>query len=122
MCIVQDHHNNTGIWSQIESATRYLAKKEGSLYIITGPLFKGENIKSIGNGVLVPSHIYKIIYSPQQHKAAVYLTLNAPGSEYRVISLTELETLSGINFFPKMSKEMKVQLLNVPAPKEIKHY
>ena len=42
LCIVQDHYNNTGIWSNIESATRYLAKKEGSLYIITGSSLKGK--------------------------------------------------------------------------------
>lgn len=118
--VPQDHNHNTGLWSNIESATRYLAKKEGSLYIITGPIFKGD-IKSIGNGVLVPTMIYKIIYSPKQQKAAAYLTNNAPGREYQVISVKELETLTGINFFPKMSEEKKTQLLNLPEPKEMKH-
>ena len=118
--VPQDHNNNTGIWSNIESATRYLAKKEGSLYIITGPIFKG-NIKSIGNGVLVPTMIYKVIYSPKQQKAAAYLTNNAPGREYQIISVKELEALTGINFFPKMSEEKKTQLLNLPEPKEMKH-
>lgn len=118
--VPQDHNNNTGIWSNIESATRYLAKKEGSLYIITGPIFKG-NIKSIGNGVLVPTMIYKVIYSPKQQKAAAYLTNNAPGRDYQVISIKELEALTGINFFPKMSEEKKAQILNLPEPKEMKH-
>lgn len=59
--VPQDHNHNTGIWSSIESATRYLAKKEGSLYVITGPIYKG-TLKSIGNGVLVPTYIYKVIY------------------------------------------------------------
>ena len=40
--VPQDHYNNTGIWSNIESATRYLAKKKGSLYIITGSSLKGK--------------------------------------------------------------------------------
>lgn len=118
--VPQDHNHNTGIWSNIESATRYLAKKEGSLYIITGPIFKG-NIKAIGNGVLVPTMIYKVIYSPKQQKAATYLTNNAPGREYQVISIKELEALTGINFFPKMSEEKKQQLLSLPEPKEMKH-
>jgi endonuclease G len=118
--VPQDHNNNTGIWSNIESATRYLAKKEGSLYIITGPIFKGD-IKAIGNGVLVPTMIYKVIYSPKQQKAVAYLTNNAPGREYQVISIKELETLTGINFFPKMSEEKKAQMLSLPEPKEMKH-
>jgi endonuclease G len=119
--VPQDHHNNTGIWSNIESATRYLAKKEGSLYIITGPIFKGESLKTIGNGVFIPTMIYKIIYSPKQNKAAVYLTNNIADNNYQIISVQELETLSGINFFPKMSTEQKAQLLSLPEPKNIKH-
>ena len=117
--VPQDHNNNTGIWSSIESATRYLAKKEGSLYIITGPIFKGE-IKAIGNGVLIPTMIYKVIYSPKQ-KAAAYLTNNVSGREYQVISIKELEALTGINFFPKMSEEKKTQLLSLPEPKTQKY-
>ena len=118
--VPQDHNHNTGIWSSIESATRYLAKKEGSLYVITGPIYKG-TLKSIGNGVLVPTYIYKIIYSPKQQKAAVYFTNNEPGKAYHIISVKELEILSGINFFPKMSEEKKTQLLSLPEPKEMKH-
>ena len=117
--VPQDHNHNTGIWSNIESATRYLAKKEGSLYVITGPIYKG-TLKSIGNGVLVPTYIYKIIYSPKQQKAAVYFTNNEPGKAYHVISVKELEILSGINFFPKMSEEKKTQLLTLPEPKAYK--
>lgn len=41
---------------------------EGSLYVITGPIYKG-SITAIGNGVLVPTMVYKIIYSPKQKKS-----------------------------------------------------
>ena len=116
----QDSNLNRFLWSNIESATRYLAKKEGSLYVITGPIYKG-TLKSIGNGVLVPTYIYKIIYSPKQQKASAYFVNNEPGKEYRVISVKELEILSGINFFPKMSEEKKTQLLSLPEPKEMRH-
>lgn len=118
--IPQDHNNNTGIWSSIESAIRYLAKNEGSLYVITGPIYKG-SIKSIGNGVLVPTMVYKIIYSPKQKKASAYLVNNAPGKEYQVITIAELETLTGINFFPKMNETQKVQKLSLPEPKPHKN-
>lgn len=60
-------------------------------------------------------------YSPKQQKAAVYFTNNKPGKAYHVISVKELEILSGINFFPKMSEEKKTQLLSLPEPKEMKH-
>nr|WP_316723237.1 DNA/RNA non-specific endonuclease [Sulfurospirillum sp. 'SP'] len=84
-------------------------------------IFKGESLKTIGNGVFVPTMIYKIIYSPKQNKAAVYLTNNVADNNYQIISVQELETLSGINFFPKMSMEQKAQLFALPEPKNIKH-
>lgn len=114
--IPQDHDNNTGIWSSIESATRYLAKKEGSLYVITGPLYRG-TLKSIGNGVLVPSMIYKIIYSPKQQKASAYVVNNAQGKAYEVLSIKELESVAGINFFPHMNDAQKSEKLSLPEPK-----
>lgn len=119
--IPQDHNNNTGIWSSIESSTRYLAKKEGSIYVMTGPIF-GSNIKAIGsNNVLIPTLIYKIIYSPKEKKASAYVVNNAPGKEYKIVSIQELELITGINFFPKMTDTQKAQVFSLPEPKEQKH-
>lgn len=118
--IPQDHVSNTGVWSSIESATRYLAKKEGRLHVITGALFVGNRVKAIGNNVLVPSMIYKVIYSPKQQKAAVYIVDNEPSSTYKVISVQEIEKYAGINFFPKMSEAQKANILELPVP-QAKH-
>lgn len=114
----QDHVLNAGVWSSIESATRYLAKKEGRLHVITGALFMGNRVKAIGNNVLVPSMIYKVIYSPKQQKAAVYVVDNAPSKNYKVISVSDLEKYAGIDFFPKMSETQKAEILDLPVPQE----
>jgi len=114
--VPQDHSNNTGIWSSIEGATRHLANKEGGVFVITGAMFKGENLKSIGKGVLVPSHVYKIVYSPKQQKGAAYLCDNVAGDNYKTVSIAELESIAGINFFPQLSKAQKEKVLELPAP------
>lgn len=117
--VPQDHNNNTGIWSAIEGATRYLANKEGGIFVITGAMFKGDKLKAIGkNNVLVPSHVYKVIFSPKQQKGAAYLCDNAPGDAYKVVSIAEIESLAGINFFPKLSKAQKEKILELPVPKK----
>jgi endonuclease G len=117
--VPQDHNNNTGIWSQIEGATRHLANKEGGIFVITGAMYQGTNIKAIGkNNVLVPTQVYKVIFSPKQQKGAVYLCNNAPGNNYKTISIAELEKMSGINFFPKLSNQAKEKLLELPAPRK----
>ena len=117
--VPQDHNNNTGIWSAIEGATRHLANKEGGVFVITGAMFKGDKLKAIGkNNVLVPTQVYKVIFSPKQQKGAAYLCDNAPGDAYKVVSIAEIETLVGINFFPKLSKAQKEKILELPVPKK----
>ncbi len=117
--VPQDSNNNRGIWSGIEGATRHLANKEGGIFVITGALFKGDKLKAIGkNNVIVPTQIYKIVYSPKQQKGAVYLCDNAPGDTYKAVSIAEIEVMAGINFFPKLSKAQKEKILELPNPKK----
>jgi len=117
--VPQDHSNNTGIWSAIEGATRHMANKESGIFVITGAMFKGDKLKAIGrNNVLVPTQVYKVIFSPKQQKGAAYLCDNAPGDNYKVASIAEIEALAGINFFPKLSKAQKEKILELPAPKK----
>jgi endonuclease G len=115
--VPQDHRNNTVIWSAIEKETRQLATKEGDEYIITGPLFKTDKPKAIGkNNVLVPTQVYKIVYSLKQQKGAVYLCDNTATGNCKVISISELEAMSGINYFPKLPKAQKDNKLNLVLP------
>ncbi|MDD2356461.1 MAG: DNA/RNA non-specific endonuclease [Thiovulaceae bacterium] len=115
--VPQDHNNNTGIWSSIEGATRYLTQQKGEIYIITGPIFEGSNIKRMNGRVFVPTKLFKAIYIPSSNQAAAYLTENASGNDYKVISIAELEKLIGINLFPKMSQDVKNHVATLPVPK-----
>lgn len=115
--IPQNHNNNTGVWSRIESATRYITKKSGEAYIITGPIFQGSNLQKIGGRVLVPTKIFKAIYLPASNTAAAYITDNAPGDNYSVISIAQLEKLTGLNIFPKLSPSIKSQIASFPPVK-----
>lgn len=112
----QDHTDNTGLWSGVEEATRSLAKQRGELYVITGPLFIGSTIKRVNGRVLVPTHIFKAIYDPSTGKGASYLVNNAPETEYKVLSITQIEQMSGIRLFPKMSTAAKQTPMPLPAP------
>lgn len=115
--IPQAPGNNRGIWSSIEATTRHLTNQKGQLYIITGPLFIGNDLKRIGGRVLVPAKIYKAIYDPASGQGAAYLVDNAEGDSYRVISISELEKISGIRHFPKMSPSAKQTPMSLPEPR-----
>ena len=119
--VPQDHNNNAGLWSHIEGATRYLAKKDNDIYVVTGPIFIGNNLKRIGGRVLVPTKLFKAIYVPSSGQGAAYLTDNAPGEDYKVISISELEKMTGIDIFPKMTQSAKEHAMELPIPKGNQH-
>lgn len=114
--VPQDPDNNRVLWEGIESSTRRLVMKIGEAYVITGPLFVGPQLYSLGGGMLVPTDMFKAIYLPTLGKASVYVTPNAPGMAYRVITVAEAEQASGFNLFPAMPGSVKTTLISLPAP------
>jgi len=116
--VPQNSENNRGIWSAIEGATRHLTNEKGELYVITGPIFSGSPIKRIGGRVLVPSKLYKAIYDPSSGQGAAYLVSNSPSNDYEVISIAQLEQMSGLQLFPKMAPSDKQNAMDLPDPQE----
>lgn len=114
--VPQDADNNRHVWAGIEQAVRKLARREGGLYVITGPAFIGRELRKVGN-VLVPSHLYKVVYSPRQNAAAAYFVANAPDARYEMISVAELEGKVGINLLPALTPREKEAVLRLPQPK-----
>ena len=117
--VPQDGEHNRHIWAPIEGAVRKMAKKEGQLYVITGPAFLGANLRKVGN-VLVPTHLYKVVYSPRQKAAAAWFTENRAGAAIQVIPVAELERIVGITFLPTLSQQQKERMLRLPAVRQKK--
>jgi len=114
--VPQNPNNNRNLWEGIESATRTWAKSTGDLYIITGPLFIGSSIEQLHERVMVPTHLFKIIYDPTRNAAAAYLVLNKDTDEYSVISLEELSKISGIDFLPMLNSTEQHAKIDLPSP------
>ncbi|MGI4793575.1 MAG: DNA/RNA non-specific endonuclease [Janthinobacterium lividum] len=80
---------NRGIWARIESAVRKLTEQESELYLVTGPAFRGDQIKSIGpNGVLVPTSTWKAVYDPRVRGTGVYVCKNTDQPTCDIVSIT----------------------------------
>lgn len=114
--IPQNPDDNRRLWEGIESAVRTLVKREGDLYVITGPLFEGASLKQLHGRVMVPTRIYKAVYDPKRREAGAYLVNNAPGMAYEVVSVAAIEKLSGLDLFPGMSSQIKGRAMNLPSP------
>jgi len=103
----QNHEFNRGIWNKLEQQTRYWAKKYDGVYVITGGILK-ENLKTIGEErISVPEMYYKIIVdnSNGNYKAIAFLIPNKNSNQsfYKyVVTIDEIEKLTGIDFFPNL--------------------
>ncbi len=113
--VPQVHENNAGVWAGIESAARQLASAEGDIYVVSGPAFIGKDIKKIGN-VLVPTHIWKVIYSPAQHKAGAYLVTNDETRGYAVVTVSKLEKMVGLSLLPGLPQQVRDAGMALPKP------
>ena len=119
--VPQDGDNNRHVWAGIEGAVRKLARREGDLYVITGPVFLGSSLQKVGN-VLVPSHLYKLVYSPRQRAGAAFFIENRSTAEYETLSIAELESRVGINLMPSLSERDKQVMLRLPTVKPRKEH
>ncbi len=117
---------NSGIWANLEGKVRNYAKLADTLYVVTGCVVEGSSVtvtSGDGKRITVPTHYYKAMLYMGGHTSAVkpatggkkgymmaafYLPhdasiASASPLSYR-ISIDELETKTGIDFFPNFEK------------------
>lgn len=113
--VPQNPDNNRNLWESIERAVRgYSEQRE--IYVVTMPVFQGENLQSLKGRVLVPTHLAKAVYDAQQGSGAAYLAPNQAGADYKVVSLAELQQVSGIDAFPQVPVQVKQTAVPLPVP------
>ena len=115
--VPQVHANNAGIWAGIEGAVRQLAIREGEVYVVSGPAFIGEQVSSLNGRVLIPTHLWKVVYSPRHEHAGAYLVTNDETRTYSALSVSELERLIGIEPLPGVSQQVRDSLMALPVPR-----
>ncbi|MBC3871784.1 DNA/RNA non-specific endonuclease [Undibacterium oligocarboniphilum] len=113
--IAQDSNNNQILWEGIESATRTLATQHEKLFVVTGPIFDQRD-HLLNGRIMIPTRIFKAIYDPNRKEAAAYIVQNAPGMDYEVVSIHDLERQIGINVFPGITESIKMKAARLPEP------
>ena len=101
--VPQARINNQRTWAEIEKSTRrYVLRAAGPVYVFTGPVFpRQRQPRTIGDGVWVPSYLYKLVYDASARRAWAYWVENS--NEAKVtppISYNELVQRTGIEFLP----------------------
>ena len=108
---------NRGVWAGIEMAMRHLAQRRGELFMVTGPAFQGQALKTIGpGGVLVPSATWKAVYDPRSGGAGAYVCSNAAAPRCGTMSVATLAGTVGIDPFPALPDSVKGRAMALPRP------
>lgn len=76
--VAQVANNNRGIWKQLETWERQWATNPNAdFYIISGGIFD-QGHPTTGNGLGIPTRLYKIIIEKNSQQVQAYLMPNAP--------------------------------------------
>ncbi|WP_178984366.1 DNA/RNA non-specific endonuclease [Winogradskyella helgolandensis] len=111
----QEHQFNAGVWNRLEQKVRYWAKKNDGVFVVTGGILKN-GLKTIGDeDVAVPNQFYKVILDNTNGKIKVLaFIMNHENSDlplYKfVVSVDEVEALTGIDFFPELDDALEDKL------------
>ena len=115
----QNHGLNKYEWNDLEILCRDWARKYGAVDIVCGPLYSSEGErfkvgvssatqqKTIGrNKVWVPDAFFKVVLCRQGSPKAIGFVYRNEGKkqpmEEAVCSVDEIETMTGIDFFPSL--------------------
>ena len=113
--VPQAPKNNREIWRELEEATQAIVtKQKKDVYVVTGPVFSGKKLKTIGKGVIVPSAVFKAIYIPKQGVIGAYYAPNDNSLKVNIVSVCYLEERLGINLFPQLTEEQKRNTYKLP--------
>ena len=111
----QNRKFNRGVWKNLEEDVRDWAVVNGSIYVVTGPVF-GNDLKKIGtNEVSVPTYYYKVLLDYQQPdiKAIGFLLPNEgtsqPPQDF-IESIDNIEAYTGLDFFPELPDDLEEDL------------
>ena len=113
----QTHALNAGGWETLESACRRWAKQEGSVYIVCGPVYKGNKHKTIGKDlkITVPEGFFKVVLSMREGKEKAigfyYANSNAKQTmEQTATTVDEIETLTDMDFFINIDDHLEERI------------
>ena len=113
---------NRGVWKRLEKAVRRFAFAEGSIVVVTGPIFDKYGGRTIGDGVAVPTAFYKVIYdeTPPCKMIAFLLPHESSQKDIKdfVCTVSKVEERTGLKFFPKLSSGVSSDLKTRSSPSE----
>ncbi len=108
--VARSNSLSQGAWYGLEWAIRNLVNRQQTLYVVTGPIFSADGAtRQLPTAVehRVPDGFFKIVVTPEGNSAAFQFwqdtSVGVHHCELRT-SVTEIEQLTGLQFFPELTR------------------
>ena len=102
--VPQNGSLNGGAWADLEKEVRKQGRK-GKVYVVTGPIVHLSR-QSLRSRVIVPTHVYKAIYTVGKG-AVVFVAENKAGGKWQNLSVKQFASVYGIDPFPALSPRVR---------------
>jgi endonuclease G len=119
--IPQNPRVNRYLWKDLEqTVARRYGRYFSEVWVVTGPVF-GKSGRKLESGVPVPSAYYKIIADEHDGKLRTLAFLveeDLPPYtrvRKRLVSIDQIENLTGLDFFPELPEAVQSQIESDPA-------
>jgi len=120
----QNASKNRGVWRILELRIRDWVRQGKDIWVVTGTVYDDGHL-TIGNGVGVTTHMWKVIYDAKEQKTIAFFFPNVKDQRISqnelpnfAISVAELEKRTGINFHPNLPR----QLTGIESEVELKRW
>lgn len=112
---------NRGVWKRLEDQVRKWSIENTEIYVVTGPVLNKKFNRIGTNNVSVPEYYYKVlldIRKPEVKAIAFLLKNEKSGAALSsfVVSIDEVERLTGLDFFPSIPDELEDVLEKITQP------
>ena len=64
----------------------------------------------------MPTHIWKVLYSPKQQRAGAYVVTNDETREYSAVTVSDLEKMVGLKLLPGVPQQVRDAGMMLPKP------
>ena len=106
----QDRNLNNGGWRVLEEKCRYWAKQYGEIYIVTGPIFREESARHLGQ-IAIPDAFFKVVLCLQNKPIAIgFIYLNDSSSQSfreNFTTVDNIEEITGFDFFSQLEDSIE---------------
>jgi endonuclease G, mitochondrial len=108
---------NRGRWKELEAAVHDYAAAQGTVWVLSGPIFGAKKLKTIGKKVGVPTHTFKVVLcvranGEKEMYGYILPNVDKPSGTLAsyAFSINRIEAETGLDFFNALPKDEQKRL------------